>query len=139
VQAVTKFLKGKKVAGKEVFGFPDSPKPWGGFCFYFLCSRATAYAKYPGDKNWLFDPDMKPRVNNPAFVRAIQDVIDVLPYEPADQINADPGTTEFQRPDLLRPSACPLIDAQHAAPGRRLPVIQYRVGHCLGNTRLAQS
>ena len=30
-------------------------------------------------------------------MRAIQDVIDALPYEPADQINADPGTTCFQQ------------------------------------------
>jgi len=97
VQAVTKFLKGKKVKGKPVYGFLDQPKPWGGFCFYFLCSRATAYAKYPGEKNWLFDENMKPQVNNPAFVRAIQDVIDALPSEPADQINADPGTTAFQQ------------------------------------------
>ena len=40
---------------------------------------------------------MKPRVNNPAWVRAIQDVIDALPSEPADQLNADPGTTGFQQ------------------------------------------
>jgi multiple sugar transport system substrate-binding protein len=97
VQAVTKFLKGKKLKGKDIFGFLDQPKPWGGFGFYFLCSRATAYAKYPGEKNWLFDENMKPQVNNPAFVRAIQDVVDALPYEPADQLNADPGTTAFQQ------------------------------------------
>jgi multiple sugar transport system substrate-binding protein len=97
VQAVTKFLKGKKVGGKEVYGFLDQPKGWGGFQFYFTGSRATAYAKYPGEKNWLFDENMKPLVNNPAWVRAIQDVIDALPYQPADQINADPGTTAFQQ------------------------------------------
>jgi multiple sugar transport system substrate-binding protein len=97
VQQVTKFLKGKKVKGKEVFGFLDQPKPWGGFQFYFTGSRATAYAKYPGEKNWLFDENMKPLVNNPAWVRAIQDIVDALPYEPADQINADPGTTAFQQ------------------------------------------
>jgi multiple sugar transport system substrate-binding protein len=97
VQAVTKFLKGKKVKGKPVYGFLDQPKPWGGFCFYFMGSRATAYAKYPGEKNWLFDENMKPLVNNPAWVRAMQDVIDALPSEPADQINADPGTTAFQQ------------------------------------------
>jgi len=38
---------------------------------------------------------MKPRVNNAAFARAIQDVIDALPSEPADQINADGNTTGF--------------------------------------------
>jgi multiple sugar transport system substrate-binding protein len=97
VQQVTKFLKGKKVKGKEVYGFLDQPKPWGGFQFYFTGSRATAYAKYPGEKNWLFDENMKPLVNNPAWVRAIQDVIDALPSEPGDQINADPNTTAFQQ------------------------------------------
>jgi multiple sugar transport system substrate-binding protein len=97
VQAVTKFLKGKKFKGKDVYGFLDQPKPWGGFQFYFTGSRATAYAKYPGEKNWLFDENMKPLVNNPAWVRAIQDVVDALPSEPGDQINADPNTTAFQQ------------------------------------------
>jgi len=98
VQAATKFLKGKKVAGQDAFGYLDPVKGWGGFGFYFLGSRATAYAKHPEDKAWLFDPEtMKPRINNPAWVRAIQDVIDALPFEPADQLNADPGTTGFQQ------------------------------------------
>ena len=74
VQQITKFLKGKKVKGKEVYGFLDQPKPWGGFQFYFTASRASSYAKYPGEKNWMFDENMKPLVNNPAWVRAIQDV-----------------------------------------------------------------
>ena len=74
-----------------------SPSPGAGFGFYFLASRATAYAKYPGEKNWLFDENFKPLVNNPAFVRAIQDVVDALPSEPPDQINADGNTTAFQQ------------------------------------------
>ncbi len=83
VQAVTKFLKGKQFKGQDVFGYLDAPKAWGGFGFYFLGSRASAYAKHPDDKAWLFDADtMKPRINNPAWVRAIQDVIDALPSEP---------------------------------------------------------
>jgi len=46
----------------------------------------------------LFDADtMKPRINNPAFVRAIQDVVDNLPNSPADQINADLNVTGFQQ------------------------------------------
>jgi multiple sugar transport system substrate-binding protein len=97
VQQVPKFLKGKKVKGKEVYGFLDQPKPWGGFQFYFTASRASSYAKYPGEKNWMFDENMKPLVNNPAWVRAIQDVVDALPSEPGDQINADPNTTAFQQ------------------------------------------
>ncbi|MGI8477450.1 MAG: sugar ABC transporter substrate-binding protein [Thermomicrobiales bacterium] len=96
VQAVNKFLKGKKVGGQEVYGYLDVCKPWGGFGWYFFASRATAYAKHPDDKAWLFDTDtMKPRINNPAFVRAIQDIIDTLPTAPKDQINADGNTTGF--------------------------------------------
>ena len=98
VQEVTKFLHGKKFQGMDAYGYLDPAKGWGGFGFYFLESRATAYAKHPDDKAWLFDADtMKPRVNNPAWVRAIQDVIDALPYEPPNQLNADPGTTAFQQ------------------------------------------
>ena len=98
VQATTKFLKGKQVGGQDVYGYLDAPKAWGGFGFYFLGSRASAYAKHPDDKAWLFDSDtMKPRINNPAWVRAIQDVIDALPSEPPDQINADPNQTAFQQ------------------------------------------
>ena len=100
VQKHAKFLKGKTdpLTGLDAHGYLDPLKGWGGFGFYFLESRATAYAKYPGDPAWLFDPDtMKPRVNNPAFVRAIQDVMDIMDTQPPDQINADPGTTAFQQ------------------------------------------
>jgi multiple sugar transport system substrate-binding protein len=98
VQEVTKFLKGKQVAGFDAYGYLDPLKGWGGFGFYFLGSRATAYAKHPDDPAWLFDVDtMKPRVNNPAWVRAIQDVLDTLDAQPPDQLNADPGTTGFQQ------------------------------------------
>ncbi|MEE8453640.1 MAG: twin-arginine translocation signal domain-containing protein [Limibaculum sp.] len=100
VQEVTKFLKGKTdpLSGLSAHGYLDPLKGWGGFGFYFLGSRATAYAKHPDDPAWLFDPDtMKPRVNNAAWVRAIQDVLDVLDAQPADQLNADPGTTGFQQ------------------------------------------
>ncbi len=100
VQAHSAFLKGRKdpLTGLDAHGFLDPLKGWGGFGFYFLEDRATAYAKHPDDKAWLFDPEtMKPRVNNPAFVRAIQEVMDNMSNQPADQINADPGTTAFQQ------------------------------------------
>lgn len=97
VQEVTKFLSGKKFGRFDAHGYLDPLKGWGGFGFYFLGSRATAYAKHPDDPNWLFDADMNPQVNNPAWVRAIQDVLDVIDTQPTDQINADPGTTGFQQ------------------------------------------
>jgi multiple sugar transport system substrate-binding protein len=98
VKAVTQFLKGKELNGQPLYGYLDAMKAWGGFGFYFLESRATAYAKHPDDSAWLFDPDtMKPRVNNPAFVRAIQDILDEMNAQPPDQLNADPNTTAFQQ------------------------------------------
>ncbi len=100
VQAVSKAVKGQKdpLSGGDAYGFLDPLKGWGGFGFYFLEDRASAYAKHPGDPAWLFDADtMKPRVNNPAWVQAIQDVMDTMPDLPPDQINADPGTTAFQQ------------------------------------------
>jgi len=90
------------LTGLSAYGFLDPLKyQWGGFGFYFLEDRAAAYAKRPGDPVWLFDPEtMKPLVNNPAWVQAIQDVMDLVATEgayPADQGNADPNTTAFQQ------------------------------------------
>ncbi|ABG33210.1 sugar ABC transporter substrate-binding protein [Roseobacter denitrificans] len=102
VNQITKDLIGKEdpLTGLPAHGYLDPLKGWGGFGFYFLENRAAPYAKHPDDPAWLFDPDtMKPRVNNPAFVQAIQDVMDLIEAGayPTDQINADPGTTAFQQ------------------------------------------
>ncbi|MDH3263720.1 MAG: extracellular solute-binding protein [Paracoccaceae bacterium] len=102
VNEVSKAVIGQTdpLTGLAAHGFLDPLKGWGGFGFYFLEDRASAYAKHPDDPAWLFDPDtMKPRVNNPAWVQAIQDVMDLIEAGayPADQINADPGTTAFQQ------------------------------------------
>ena len=87
------------LTGLPAFGFLDPLKfQWGGFGFYFLSDRAASYAKHPDDPAWLFDPDtMKPRVNNPAWVQAIQDVLDLVAagVYPPDQVNTDPNGTAF--------------------------------------------
>jgi len=104
VNAHSKFLAGKTdpLTGLEAHGFLDPLKyTWGGFGFYFLADRAAPYVKHPDDPAWLFDPeDMTPRVNNPGWVQAIQDVMDLVATDgayPADQLNADPNTTAFQQ------------------------------------------
>lgn len=103
VNAHSKFLAGKTdpLTGLPAYGFLDPLKiTWGGFGFYFLADRATSYAKHPNDPAWLFDPEtMKPRVNNPAFVRAIEEVMELIEADayPPDQPNADPNTTAFQQ------------------------------------------
>ena len=98
----SKKVKGQKdpLSGQNAYGFLDPLKGWGGFGFYFLEDRATAYVKHPDNPAWLFEPEtMKPMVNNPGWVQAIQDVMDLIAADayPKDQINADPGTTGFQQ------------------------------------------
>jgi len=102
INQVSKDLIGKEdpLTGLPAHGYLDPLKGWGGFGFYFLENRASAYAKHPNSPAWLFEPDtMKPMVNNPAWVQAIQDVMDLIEAGayPTDQINADPGTTAFQQ------------------------------------------
>jgi multiple sugar transport system substrate-binding protein len=87
------------LTGLPAYGFLDPLKyQWGGFGFYFLGDRAASYVKHPDDPAWLFDPDtMKPRINNPGWVQAIQDVMDLMAANayPPDQVNADPNATAF--------------------------------------------
>jgi multiple sugar transport system substrate-binding protein len=102
VNAMTVALKGQTdpLTGQPAYGFLDPLKGWGGFGFYFMLDRATAYVKHPSDPAYLFDPEtMKPRVNNPGYVQAIQDVMDLIKADayPPDQINADPGATGFSQ------------------------------------------
>ena len=103
VNQISKDVVGKKdpLTGLPAHGFLDPLKGWGGFGMYFLTDRAGPYVKHPDDPAFLFDIDtMKPRINNPGWVQAIQDVMDLIKIDgayPADQINADPGTTGFQQ------------------------------------------
>ena len=53
-------------------------------------TRAAAYAKAPNDKGFFFDlDDMTPRINNPGFVRALEDYIRMLPYGAPEMQNFD--------------------------------------------------
>jgi len=102
VNAVSKALIGQEdpLTGLPAHGYLDPLKGWGGFGMYFISNRAAAYVKHPDSPAWLFEPEtMKPMVNNPGWVQAIQDVMDLIEAGayPADQINADPGTTAFSQ------------------------------------------
>ena len=103
VNEVSKALVGQTdpLTGLDAHGYLDPLKGWGGFGMYFIANRAAAYVKHPDSPAWLFEPDtMKPMVNNPGWVQAIQDVMDLVNTPgayPADQINADPGTTAFSQ------------------------------------------
>ena len=113
VNQISKDVVGKTdpLTGLPAHGFWDPLKGWGGFGMYFLTDRAGPYVKHPDDPAFLFDIDtMKPRINNPGWVQAIQDVMDLIKIEgayPADQINADPGTTDSNS-SLLELGQCSL-------------------------------
>jgi multiple sugar transport system substrate-binding protein len=103
LNAQSKFLAGKTdpTFGGPAYGVLDPLNYiWGGFGFYFLEDRAVAYSKHPDSAAFLFDPEtMEPLVNNPGWVQAIQDVIDLINTPgayPPDQLNQDPNLWTFQ-------------------------------------------
>lgn len=51
-------------------------------------AQAAAYAKHPDDKSYYFDPDtMKPRIDNPGFVRALTEYVDQIQFGPDGMAN----------------------------------------------------
>lgn len=51
-------------------------------------AQAAAHAKHPDDPAYYFDPDtLKPRINNPGFVRALEIWIDTLKFGPPGMAN----------------------------------------------------
>ncbi|NWG17638.1 MAG: extracellular solute-binding protein [Chloroflexi bacterium] len=53
--------------------------------FHAFSDRAVGYAKHPDDPAFYFDTEtMDARVNNPGFVRALEDWVAALPYAPPD-------------------------------------------------------
>lgn len=68
---------------RPIAGVSEAQRP-NAQSYWFLISRAAGYAKVPGDPCFFFscDPEtpMRPRVNNPGWVRALQDWIDIRPY-----------------------------------------------------------
>jgi len=84
---VAEFFTGDWGDGKQHYGSVElfMRKNQG---FHGYVSRATCYAKMPDDKAFFFDPDtMDARINNPGFVQALQDAVDILPYSPPDMLN----------------------------------------------------
>ena len=105
VNAQSKFLAGKTdpLTGLDAYGIVDPLNYLLGRLRLLLPrgSRGALRRSIPDNPAWLFDPDtMEPLVNNPGWVQAIQDVMDLMATPgayPPDQINADPNTTAFQQ------------------------------------------
>ncbi len=51
-------------------------------------ATAAAYAKHSDNKAYFFDSEtMKPHINNPAFIKALEDYIELVKYAPKGAIN----------------------------------------------------
>jgi multiple sugar transport system substrate-binding protein len=73
--------------GEPDFGLVELPmrlnQGWNGFL-----TRAAAYAKAPGDPAFFFDPEtMEPRINNPGFVRALEDWQRAIAFGPPGMLH----------------------------------------------------
>jgi multiple sugar transport system substrate-binding protein len=80
--------------GKPNYGVVETMGRSGGWSTYFYLSHASPYVKYPGDPAFHFDPDsMKPRINSPGFVKALEDMVKSLEVGPPGMANFTVGET----------------------------------------------
>lgn len=70
----------------------------GGQAFWFFMSHAAPYVSVPGQKgNMFFHPDtMAPQINNPGFVKALEDWVVLVKFGPPGMINFDSGDVRSQ-------------------------------------------
>ncbi|NEX17284.1 MAG: hypothetical protein C1943_11770 [Halochromatium sp.] len=85
-QDIAEFFTGRTaVDGTKLYGSAESFAR-GGQQFWDLFSRASAYTnhpEFPGAQ--FFDPDtMRAEIDNPGWLRAVQDYVDILPFSPPD-------------------------------------------------------
>jgi len=77
--------------GKIEYGIAGSRLKGYGTMLHFF-TRAATYVKHPNDKAYYFDTDtMKPRINNPGFVKALEDYIEIMKYAPKEIKKFSPG------------------------------------------------
>ena len=88
---IAEFFTGKDLNGdgSQGYGLVELPMrknhAWNGFL-----SRAAGYAKHPDDPAFFFDPEtMTPRINNPGFVKALDDWTTALQWGPPDMLSYD--------------------------------------------------
>ncbi|GEO81252.1 extracellular solute-binding protein [Pararhodospirillum oryzae] len=88
-RAIAEFFTGRPGPdGTPLYGTAEAFAR-GGQQFWTAFARAAAYTNPPGQTGaQFFDPDtMKPEVNNPGWVRAISDYVDILRFCPPDAVH----------------------------------------------------
>ncbi len=67
----------------------SEPFAYGGQSYWDLFSRVSAYVNHPDNPgSQFFDPEtMKAQINNPGWIRALTEYIDILQFCPSDALN----------------------------------------------------
>lgn len=83
--------------GQVEYGAIEAMKR-GGQAFWYYLSRAAAYVSHPQRKgNLFFNPEnMNPQINNPGFLRALEEWIEIKNFGPPGMINFDSGDVRSQ-------------------------------------------
>lgn len=99
---IAEFFNGREVetAGEmlPIFGLAEAQKR-NTQAYWVYLSHAAGYAKTPGNPCFFFDcADMTPEVNNPGFVRALEEYVASRALGPEEMINWDVADTRVQFP-----------------------------------------
>lgn len=90
---VSKFFTGWDWSGTGKPGYGEAiAMIRGGTSYWVFNTHAAAYSKYPGDPAYFFDPEtMKPLINNPGFVRALEEWKQEATYGPPGMVTQSQG------------------------------------------------
>lgn len=101
---IAKFFNGKEVvldntgAQGPIFGTMEAQKRNAQSYWVFL-SHAAGYGKVPGNPCFFFScEDMTPQVNNPGWVRALTEYVEISQYGPPEMVNWDVADTRIYFP-----------------------------------------
>lgn len=90
---IAEFFNGKETDMGPIFGVMEAMKR-NTQAFYVYFSHAAGYGKVPGNPCFFFScDDMTPQVNNPGWVRALEDYIHSVELGPPEQVNWDVADT----------------------------------------------
>ncbi len=99
---IAEFFNGKVVetAGQRapIFGALEAQRR-DAQSYWIYLSRASGYGKIPGNPCFFFScTDMTPQVNNPGWVRALEEYIDIKQFGDPNMINYDVADTRIYFP-----------------------------------------
>ncbi|MBA7485210.1 MAG: extracellular solute-binding protein [Spirochaeta sp.] len=99
---MAEFFNGREVitAGKKapIYGVLEAQRR-NAQSYWVYLSRAAGYGKIPGNPAFFFSADdMTPQVNNPGWVRALEEYVDIAQFGPSEMINYDVADTRIHFP-----------------------------------------